>query len=182
MITLTRDAVGKVARALITLEGETTTLDVKNKLRELGFFAKQDEVRNFMLDITSKDGDVQYVDGPDGYRIYKFVTPFPGIDTDDFIAQVSNVLDDFNNSGAFDSSVPQTSGPTHIITANQFNPTSPSGVEPLHRDLVKANYSVTDEQGLHYRYYANVDRREAKRLWSKETGLHYFRAYTKKLS
>jgi hypothetical protein len=185
MLTLTRDAVGRVVRALITLEGETTTLDVKNKLRELGFFATQADVRNFMLDITSKEGDVQYQDGPDGYRIYKFRTPFP-VSENDFETQLSDVLDELNQSGIFvNKIVPSHSGAMTIDTplnpsTNTF-PTVQSGVVKLHRDLVPADYIVTDPNGNYVRTYYDMSRREARSQWSKETGLHYFHARTTKL-
>lgn len=87
LLKLTRDAVGRVARALITLNGETTTLEVKQKLRLLGFYARQDQVREFMLDITSEDGDLVYETrqipsllGITEYRVYKFSVPFPEVD------------------------------------------------------------------------------------------------------
>jgi hypothetical protein len=81
MVTLTRDAVGRIARALITLNGETTTLDVKEAARKLGFWATQKEVREYMLDITSENGDILYVtNSVDNFRTYVFTVPFPVVD------------------------------------------------------------------------------------------------------
>lgn len=150
MVTLNRDVVGKVARALITLNGSTTTLDVKLACRKLGFYATQDEVRYFMLDITSADGDLQYSDAPNsaGYRVYSFTSsdlPVPA------------------------PSVTQTTtSPSVVVTTS------------LHRDSVPANYTVMDEDGFYVRQYNGVTRAQAKRLWQVETGMPFTAARTLK--
>lgn len=71
MRTLTREAVRKHVDNLIENNSETTTLEVKESLRLAGFWAIQHEVRNLMLDITSNDGDIEYIDREKGYRIYR---------------------------------------------------------------------------------------------------------------
>lgn len=154
MVTLTREAVGKVARALITLNGSTTTLDVKLALRKIGFYATQDEVRYFMLDITSADGDIQYTDGGSGFRVYSFRTPILPTDS----TQTSDSIQD---------STPIT---TSVVTVTL----------PVHRDHVPANYTVMDEDGFYVRQYTNVTRAQAKRLWEKETGMPFTSARTLK--
>lgn len=72
MQTATRQDIAAKARALITANGSTTTLDVKNALRADGFWVKQDMVRDSMLDITQKDGDIEYRETGNGYREYFF--------------------------------------------------------------------------------------------------------------
>lgn len=182
MLTLTRDVVGRIARALITLEGETTTLDVKNKLRELGFFAKQADVRNFMLDITSNDGDIVYRDSGEGYRVYTFVVPFPDAD-DDMDDDVQNDLPSHITVKASDiiSGVMIPASP-HNSTIITTKPTIPQGMLKLHRDLVPADYEVTDRSGAYPRTYFRVNRHQARSMWSQDTGMHYFHARTRKLT
>lgn len=94
MVTVTRDAVEFVARALITLNLKTTTLDVKNALRDLGFWATQNAVREFMLDITSANGDIVYEDNNGKYRDYKFADriEWPPIDTRNNVKSVGDGL------------------------------------------------------------------------------------------
>jgi hypothetical protein len=70
MKNITRETVRDFARALIILNEQTTTLEVKNTLRARGYWATQDEVRNLMLDITSADSDIQYIDNGI-HRIYR---------------------------------------------------------------------------------------------------------------
>ncbi|MEL6923230.1 MAG: hypothetical protein AAFO94_04210, partial [Bacteroidota bacterium] len=49
--TLTSDAVQQAAEELMLTRGETTTLDVKNKLRREGFHAVQHEVSRCMTNL-----------------------------------------------------------------------------------------------------------------------------------
>jgi hypothetical protein len=176
--TLNRLDVLNMARALITVNGMTTTLEVKNVLRKRGFFATQDMVREFMLDITSKGGEIQYKESGDGYRIYYFVDESPTVpaanntailysdptDGDDMYdpRYANHAIDSYNASGPI------------TIQDNTFG--------TVHRDLVVANYRVTDEDGLSLREYFNVNRRQARKLWAKETGNHYFSARTSKFT
>ena len=52
METLTKQAVLDTAKELIEDDGYTTTLAVKRKLRENGYFAKQRQVSNFLQDLA----------------------------------------------------------------------------------------------------------------------------------
>lgn len=154
MVTLTREDVGRVARALITLNRSTTTLDVKLALRNLGFFATQDEVRNYMLDITSNDGDIVYADAGLGYRTYSFRTPTVRV-TDLTTAQPTT-----------------TTTPAPVVGVVTVTTAS------LHRDDRPANYVVTDRWGGFQRKYVNVSRSQAKRKWEVDTGMPYASART----
>ncbi|OJJ17476.1 hypothetical protein BKI52_26770 [marine bacterium AO1-C] len=70
MKNLTKDVVKEAAEHLIEAFGTTTTLDVKNRLRQLGFQAFQAEVSNFMDTLTSEE---QWHFNHNGrYRVYRF--------------------------------------------------------------------------------------------------------------
>ena len=65
-----RYAVKQAAETLITTFGTTTTLDVKNKLRQQGFQAFQAEVSNLLDEVTAEE---QWQFNHNGrYRIYRF--------------------------------------------------------------------------------------------------------------
>lgn len=68
--TITRDSVRLAAMVLINTNGKTTSLEVKKTLRAAGYWAKQDQVREFLLDITENDGDIAYRNNVAGYREY----------------------------------------------------------------------------------------------------------------
>lgn len=89
---LSMDTVNTVAEFLILTLGTTTTLDVKNNLRKLGFKADQAEVSDLMEKIYTarKDGeyapyeldgnvvDLTYVNksaAGNTFRVYSFVNP-----------------------------------------------------------------------------------------------------------
>ena len=67
---LTRNVVLATALSLIADNGKTTTLEVKSDLRKQGFWARQSEVRDMMLDITNSDGVLGYRETGAGYREY----------------------------------------------------------------------------------------------------------------
>ena len=70
MKNLTKDAVKEAAEHLIEAFGTTTTLDVKNRLRQVGFQAFQAEVSDFMDILTSEE---QWRFNHNGrYRVYRF--------------------------------------------------------------------------------------------------------------
>jgi hypothetical protein len=182
MVTLSREAVARVARALITLNGSTTTLDVKNALRKLGYFAEQAEVRNLMLDVTSKDGDVQYSDDfVNGYRVYSFTTPFPAVDPQALpVASIATINRAIANGAQLhvghtvtaQDHTTVTTTPTPVVAA----PVAPT----VHRDDVPTTYTVKSFAGFFPRTYTNVTRGEAKQRWAKELTLPYSWARTSK--
>jgi len=153
-LTLTRNDVRAVAHALMVLNGETTTLDVKEALRKKGFWATQDQVREFMLDVTQKDGDVAYRDDNGQYRVYYLVN-----------APVATVT--------------VVAGPVPLIahTLPAVTPLAPAKVNP---DNVPSNYEVCDTSGGDRRLYVNVTRGQAKHLWAVQTGRDYQFARTTK--
>src|ERR1022692_1788065 len=87
---LSLDVVNTVLEFLILTFGSTTTLDVKNTLRKLGFGANQDEVSDYMDTIAEMHADEDYeyfLNGEDvvltfenkiekgkSFRIYSFKT------------------------------------------------------------------------------------------------------------
>ncbi|WP_299456943.1 WGR domain-containing protein [uncultured Microscilla sp.] len=70
MKTLTKDAVKEAAEDLIEAFGTTTTLDVKNKLRQQGFQALQAEVSTLMDAVTAEESWQFNHNGR--YRVYRF--------------------------------------------------------------------------------------------------------------
>ncbi|EAY30587.1 WGR domain-containing protein [Microscilla marina] len=70
MKTLTKDAVKEAAEDLIEAFGTTTTLDVKNKLRQQGFQALQAEVSTLMDEVTAEESWQFNHNGR--YRVYRF--------------------------------------------------------------------------------------------------------------
>lgn len=158
MKTLTRDDVKKVATALIIINAETTTLEVKRTLRKNGFWATQDQVREFMLDITSKDGELVYDEHiTEGFRIYSFRE-------NDTTSMVKAGLESFQDM---------------LTRASQVGALGTTVGRKRHNtDTLIRNYRVTDAQGGNYRFYANVNRTQAKNLWAKEVGRSYLDART----
>lgn len=155
--TATRQDVAKTARELITANGTTTTLDVKNALRANGFWAKQDMVRNAMLDITENDGDIVYRETGNGHREYYFgVTP------------ISNTA----------SSVSVTAFPIPVLSYNQVMGASRP---KINHDNDPATYIVSHQDGHSVRQYDNVPRGAAKHQWAKDTGFDFRLARTKKI-
>lgn len=77
---LTTFAVETVLDLLIHTNGQTSTLEVKNKLRDLGYFAEQNNVRKMVEDIFTSGvaHEDKYVCETASYKTYKFA--------DDFIA------------------------------------------------------------------------------------------------
>lgn len=67
---LTRNVVLATALSLIADNGKTTTLEVKTDLRKQGYWARESEVRDMMLDITNVDGVLGYRETGQGYREY----------------------------------------------------------------------------------------------------------------
>lgn len=184
MVTLTREDVARVARALITLNGTTTTLDVKNALRRLGFWAKQADVRYFMLDITSKDGDIKYDDSNGMYRVYSFVTPFPDTPEPEIFVPHEFITKDRVYFGPI--RVCKKCGCSERA-ATHFG----WGCDKSDRDtdlVVKTrvkdgtgSYEVRDRYGYYPRIYHNVTRGQAKHQWAMDTGGEFFTARTKRL-
>jgi hypothetical protein len=168
MVTLTRDAVGKVARALITLNGQTTTLEVKNALRNLGFYAVQTDVRNYMLDILSIDGDLKYDDSNGIYRVYRAVVPFPMVDEPDtpVVKSVTPTPPTWTTSGNI---APAQNSPMVNVAASFVH------------DNEFGDYEVTDRQGYNRRVYYQVTRGKAKNRWSRDTFLPFFDARARKI-
>jgi hypothetical protein len=165
---LTRNDVREVARALITLNGETTNLDVKQALRKKGFWATQREVREFMLDITAKDSDMQYRDDNGVYRTYFFQTP----DTPTTTISATLSTDPTN--------VPVASALVHASPSNNAWPIS-APVVTVDPDDVPSDYEVASRTGGWFRRYFNVTRGEAKHRWSVDTGMPYRDARTTKI-
>jgi hypothetical protein len=172
-LSITRDLVGRFARALVTLNGSTTTLDVKNALREQGFFAKQDQVSAYLNDISINDGDLSYVDNNGRYRVYTFTVPDPNTNVPSDYQNVKKTLADFK-------AAVRKSGITVISQRQGLRPNT-TATTPLHRDNIPARYTVTDRFDGNLRTYNNITRGQAKSRWARETGLPLFEARTQKV-
>ncbi len=87
---LTVDAVRNIAEELMTKYGNTTTLDVKNLLRNRNFFATQQEVSGYMdtLSTTEQWHHTQ----KNGYRVYS-LPPDTNNTLDVYYAKNNEVLD-----------------------------------------------------------------------------------------
>ena len=72
MQTLTKKIVQDVGTHLIESNGSTTTLDVKQELRNQGYWAVQHEISTFMSQLAD-DGVFEYTDNGT-YRIYQLST------------------------------------------------------------------------------------------------------------
>jgi hypothetical protein len=211
MKNITRETVRDFARALIILNNQTTTLEVKNTLRSRGYWATQDEVRNFMLDITSANSDIQYTDNGI-HRIYRFANQNTQVsDLGQNTNYASTNKHHYNNRGIcslcgrsagaiayFGWTVCQPS--TTVTTAVSSNnvqiawattsynldqdwdtPPVVNGVT-LHRDDRPATYLVTDILGSNRYRFQNVTRSEAKQKWATMTGRRFTEARTRKES
>lgn len=66
---LTKQAVRDAAEALFTENGQTTTLDVKNRLRTNGYFALQQEV-SVLMDELSQELSWEFMHNG-AFRIYR---------------------------------------------------------------------------------------------------------------
>jgi hypothetical protein len=157
MKSINRDIVRQYAHALITLNGSTTTLDIKRSLRQRDFWVKQEDVRNLMLDITSKDGDISYTDTNGMFREYKFAEISRNDLDSTMMPVVSTLVDGSSNTTK-----------THHSSS----------------DDIPATYEVTHRWNISsgIRRYVGVSRSKAKHLWSKETGFQYRFARTCKIS
>ena len=69
---ITREVVADVARDLINRLGSTTSLDVKNELRNMGYYAVQSDVSSLLDETANTQGWHHKVDGD--HRIYSFAT------------------------------------------------------------------------------------------------------------
>lgn len=203
--TLYREIVGEIASALITLNGKTTTLEVKEALRNRGFWAVQEQVREYMLDITSNDGKIQYRDSGLGYREYTFVNTDWNDDEDDWDDDFYNDSDSILSYGTdvtpisfshnklpIDNADGAEYG-EHVFTANgtckycgnSYNAVTGFDWKDCSKRLVAppktGDYLVADVFGRFPRKYRNVTRGQAKHRWAKDTFNHIFAARTRKL-
>jgi hypothetical protein len=106
---LSRDVVNTVMEFLILTFGKTTTLDVKQNLRKLGFEASQSEVSDFMDEIFQCwEEDYSYeLDGEEveliftveaqnrkSFRVYSFSEIVPCDDEDSDDSEIEDELED----------------------------------------------------------------------------------------
>ena len=69
--TVTKEDIEAVAVSLMDKNGGTTTLDVKNELRTMGFWAEQNSVSQFMAHLCDEKGWDFVVE--DGHRVYAHI-------------------------------------------------------------------------------------------------------------
>lgn len=193
MKTVSRDDVRTVAAALIVLNGSTTTLDVKNALRNKGFWVKQEDIRNYMLDITSQDGDIQYKDTGLGYRSYHLKSAANlnqhTIDPVTFICtscgRSQGAISHFGWDVCSKSVAGNGSQPGSPIVGTATMASTAPVVTRSHRhdaqDNVPADYRVTDDYGRFSMQFFSVTRAQAKASWAKAIGKSYSLARTKKV-
>lgn len=82
MKNLTKRSVKNVFELLVEAKGETTTLEIKLQLRDLGFKATQQEVSDFMDEIYREEDDVEFSDNGT-FRTYTIVSADFYTDEDD---------------------------------------------------------------------------------------------------
>lgn len=121
MKNLTTFAVSGVMDLLIHTNGQTTTLEVKNQLRDLGYFANQDEVHSIMNSIYENDSDNKYTREVlnSKYNVYSFDeeylndNPEYDVAADTNTAQVAgNVSQQPSNKPAFSIKNTQLTAPS----------------------------------------------------------------------
>ncbi len=152
----TKREVREIARALMTLNGTTTNLDIKNVLRSKGFSAKQSQVRDFMQEVIGEDADITTQDNGT-FRSYSLLAPIQAVDTDD-----DDVADDV---AALDDDLVDTM--VKMI---------------IDHDNVCADYEVRGAGGIGPTLqYSNVTRGQAKANWAVASGQPYAFARTRKL-
>ena len=96
---LRKEDVKNVAFLLMDLNGNTTTLEIKDELRDMDYFAKQQDVSNLMIEIFNENDDKLDFDFNGRYRTYYFK-----VDSDDLIEEDDKEVDEEDET-ALDNSL-----------------------------------------------------------------------------
>jgi hypothetical protein len=112
---LTKQAVKLALDLLIASNGQATTLEIKQHLRELNFEARQEDVHNFMEEIFTENQN-QYqrqlnTDTSNHYQVYTAVTDWEQTVHNTPSAQSSSVSDNSNQSDSQEISSTKTFAP-----------------------------------------------------------------------
>jgi hypothetical protein len=203
MLKVTDAIVEAIATELITQNGGTTTLEVKNALRGAGFFAQQQDVSDRLRELAEKQNKFSFTDNGTfrryiALKVASAVRPVP-VDGGHRMEPRSGryggpeavcvgcgcskeAIDHFG----WKCRRPQTSN----FATGGVNAASPVQTPLLasQRGLMittvpvtpvvatKRGYRVTDRSGWNIRYYQNVTRGTAKNRWARDTGRDFFEA------
>jgi hypothetical protein len=157
MKNLVKSDVYDVALDLIEENGSTTTLDVKNELRTRGFFAKQADVSEFMLEVAAEEKwDFTY-NGV--HRVYTIK-----------VASVSNQLKAAGNTGCCLTS---TAGVTKV-TSDSYTKRDGTTIETMEDcDADTGDFrvwSVDSNDELYFSGNEDYTRSDIRFAFSKITG------------
>ena len=169
---LTDDAVRDAAKDLVTRNGKTTTLEIKQELRKKGYFAVQDDVSAIMDNEYSNIGMDFVVQS--GHRVYSFI----------------NTTRSTTNTNPTTSLGGLSVSTLGVPASNQTRSTSGNTVKPpvtkkkgkySYKNInkidafstVKGDWKVSTSSGTIIYYKGDVPRYTARYAYSKETGTPY---------
>lgn len=174
------------AASLIYIHGRTTSLAVKNVLRDKGFWASQVDVSRHLVSLA-RQNVLRYTDNGT-YRTYFKAEPVEdaqGINTPS-ASRVTMVANHACNSRGICMNCGCSKGAIEAFNwvdcRGQSNTDIIDTVQPPFTSLGASNYRVTDEAGDFPRNYFGVSRGVAKNLWAKDTGRKFFSARAIKIS
>lgn len=95
MKNLTKKAVKLALDLLIDANGQATTLEIKNQLRDLGYHAIQTDIHNFMEEIFTENKDAYArANSNEGYNVYTAVSDWEQIAQNSKTANTADLSDD----------------------------------------------------------------------------------------
>ena len=89
---LTITAVNSAMDLLLLSNGKTTTLEIKNLLRDLNFYATQENVHNFVEEIYLNNNSIYERYIKNEYYIYRFIQIINDEDDEDDVHVVDNII------------------------------------------------------------------------------------------
>jgi hypothetical protein len=166
MKTLDKSDVLDIAADLIQKNGSTTSLEVKTELRNLDFFATQQQVSDFLNELYLDD-ELEYTQNNNGYRDYHYP-----------VISNSTFMQSFSSSQASSS---QTSTPIVNVVSGSY----------VKRDgkVIQSNtignigdYRVWNIINTDVQYYPSTfTRSEVRAAHAKITGVHFYNTRIKRV-
>jgi hypothetical protein len=185
-LTVTKEVVAEFFNALLVVNGETTTLDVKRLLRDRGYFATQTHTSALVVEIAEENG-VEYTDN-NTFRVYHRTT--------NFVPSIGKITPSSDHDFKYRSpqlDVCQKCG-TSKVASDHFGWSCNNSVT-CSNDCVSTsitniptsdlqNYVVTSPNGYYSKTYFGVSRGAAKNQWvhdvGRSMGYRFFDARTMK--